>query len=80
MHLKSKKIILGIDPGTSILGFGVIKIENKKTELIELDVLMLKKISSHEERLKRIFDKTTSSKVYAEIIDSVATNTACKAA
>ena len=59
MNLKSKKIILGIDPGTSILGFGVIKIENKKTELIELDVLMLKKISSHEERLKRIFDKTS---------------------
>ena len=59
MHLKSKKIILGIDPGTSILGFGVIKIEDKKTELIELDVLMLKKISSHEERLKRIFDKTS---------------------
>ena len=40
--LSSEKIILGIDPGTTIMGFGLISVVNKKMELIQLDELMLK--------------------------------------
>ncbi len=59
MNPDSSKIILGIDPGTNILGFGLIKLEHKKIYLIELDVLLLNKIKDHDIRLKNIFDKTT---------------------
>ena len=41
---KSSKIILGIDPGTTIMGFGIIEVNNKKMKLIELNELKLTKI------------------------------------
>ena len=55
---KIDKIILGIDPGTTIMGFGLIKIINKKMELIEMEELKLIKIKDHYVRLKLIFEKT----------------------
>ena len=55
---KIDKIILGIDPGTTIMGFGLIKVINKKMELIEMDELKLIKIKDHYVRLKLIFQKT----------------------
>ena len=44
---KIDKIILGIDPGTTIMGFGLIKVINKKMELIEMEELKLIKIKDH---------------------------------
>ena len=58
-----QKIILGIDPGTTIMGFGLIKVENDKMELLQLNELTLKKYDDHYLRLKYIFERTT------EIID-----------
>ncbi len=55
---KIDKIILGIDPGTTIMGFGLIKVINKKMELIEMDELKLIKIKDYYVRLKLIFEKT----------------------
>ena len=55
---KIHKIILGIDPGTTIMGFGLIKVINKKMELIEMEELKLIKIKDHYVRLKLIFEKT----------------------
>ena len=56
--LSSEKIILGIDPGTTIMGFGLIKVVDKKMELIVLDELMLKKYDDHYLKLKLIFERT----------------------
>ena len=56
--MKKEKIILGIDPGTTIMCFGLIKIENNKMELIQLNELILKKHKDHYLRLKYIFDRT----------------------
>ncbi len=56
--MSSERIILGIDPGTTIMGFGLIKIVNKKMELICLDELMLKKYDDHYVKLKLIFERT----------------------
>ncbi len=53
-----EKIILGIDPGTTIMGFGLIKVENNKMELIQLNELILKKYKDHYLRLKYIFART----------------------
>jgi len=56
--LSSEKIILGIDPGTTIMGFGLIKVINKNMELIRMDELMLKKYDDHYLKLKLIFERT----------------------
>lgn len=58
--MKVDKIILGIDPGTSIMGFGLIHIKGNQTELITMDVLMLNKLPNHNMKLKRIFEKMLS--------------------
>ena len=39
----SDKIILGIDPGTTIMGFGLIKVKGKNMEFLQLNELQLKK-------------------------------------
>ncbi len=54
----AEKIILGIDPGTSVTGYGLIKVINKSMQLIVMDQLLLSKYDSHYLRLKKIFEKT----------------------
>ena len=56
--MQTDKIILGIDPGTTIMGYGLIHIKENKMELIQMGVLHLSKLSSHELKLKRIFERT----------------------
>jgi len=58
MALQAEKIILGIDPGTTIMGFGLIKVVNKKMELMQMDELILKKYKDHYTKLKLIFERT----------------------
>jgi crossover junction endodeoxyribonuclease RuvC len=53
-----ERIILGIDPGTTILGYGIIKCEGKKMELVALGVLHLDKIEDHHLKLQKIFERT----------------------
>ena len=54
------KIILGIDPGTVVMGYGLIGIEKKKAHLISLGIVKLNKLDDHSLRLKRIFERTTA--------------------
>ena len=54
----SEKIILGIDPGTTIMGFGLIKVKGKTMEFLQLNELQLKKYSDHYLKLKLIFERT----------------------
>ena len=56
--MKTDKIILGIDPGTTIMGYGIIHIKDNKMELIQMGVLHLSKLKSHEIKLKKIFERT----------------------
>ena len=56
--MSTEKIILGIDPGTTIMGFGLIKIVNKNMKLIRMDELILKKYDDHYLKLKLIFEHT----------------------
>ena len=58
--LSEEKIILGIDPGTTIMGFGVIKNKGSKLEMIMMDVLLLNKIKDPYLKLQKIFDKTSA--------------------
>ncbi len=52
------RIILGIDPGTNIMGYGLIHIKGNKMELIVMGVLRLEKVENHPLKLQRIFDRT----------------------
>jgi crossover junction endodeoxyribonuclease RuvC len=51
---------LGIDPGTTIMGFGIIKVVGKKMEFIQMNELLLKKYDNHYIKLKHIFERTIS--------------------
>ncbi|WP_232538737.1 crossover junction endodeoxyribonuclease RuvC [Chitinophaga tropicalis] len=48
------KIILGIDPGTLVMGYGLILVENSKASLLEMNVLKLSRHKDHYERLQLI--------------------------
>ncbi|MBS7332600.1 MAG: crossover junction endodeoxyribonuclease RuvC [Weeksellaceae bacterium] len=52
-----ERIILGIDPGTNVLGYGLIKVKGNKISLIALGELLLNKLPNQEMKLKRIFEK-----------------------
>lgn len=51
------QIILGIDPGTIVMGYGLISVNKNKVSLVEMGVLQLAKNKDHAERLELIFRK-----------------------
>ncbi len=57
MKKEHKQIILGIDPGTIVMGYGLIAIEASKLSLVEMGVLKLAQYKKHPERLSFIFKK-----------------------
>ena len=52
--------IIGIDPGTGILGFGVIEVVKGKMKLVDAGVITTPAHTPHEERLEDIFDSLTA--------------------
>ena len=56
--MSTDKIILGIDPGTNIMGYGLIHIKGEKMDLIQIGILHLSKLKTHELKLKQIFERT----------------------
>lgn len=54
---KWDRIILGIDPGTNVMGYGLLGIKNKKPQMIAMGVVRLSKFSSHYLRLSRIYSR-----------------------
>ena len=57
--LTKQKIILGIDPGTNILGYGVISIDSKGPHYVDMGVFDLRKIKDPFEKLANIFAGVT---------------------
>lgn len=53
-----EKIILGIDPGTTIMGYGLIRVVGKEPQLMSYGVLHLSKYSDHALKLQKIFGRT----------------------
>ncbi len=56
--MQTEKIILGIDPGTTIMGFGMLHVEQEEMRLLYLDEIHFEKLSDHSLKLKRIFERT----------------------
>lgn len=61
---KAEKIILGIDPGTNIMGYGLIKVIDGKAQMITMGVIDLRKFADGYLKLGHIFERVTG------IIDS----------
>lgn len=53
----TEKIILGIDPGSVIMGYGVIGVKGQKIRIVEMGVLKLGKYSDTSVRLSKIYDR-----------------------
>ena len=54
----AEKIILGIDPGTNILGYGIVRCCGKNDlKLVVLGVIELRKYGDHYLKLKTIYDR-----------------------
>ena len=49
---------MGIDPGTTIMGYGLIKVVGKEMIFMQLNELMLKKYNDPYTKLKLIFERT----------------------
>jgi crossover junction endodeoxyribonuclease RuvC len=52
-----EKIILGLDPGTNVMGYAVIMVQLSKVKLLQFGVIQLGKYGAHELKLKKIFDR-----------------------
>ena len=59
-----EKIILGIDPGTNLMGYGVLKVLDNKAQMITMGVIDLRKFSDAYMKLGHIYERVTG------IIDS----------
>jgi len=57
---QKERIILGIDPGTAVMGYGLVKETGSKIELISLGVIKMEGIDDHMLKLQRIFEKTVA--------------------
>lgn len=55
-----EKIIIGVDPGTNVMGYGILGINGNKLTPIVMGVITLNKFESHYLRLVRIFRRVTS--------------------
>ncbi|MBB3188364.1 crossover junction endodeoxyribonuclease RuvC [Microbacter margulisiae] len=54
------RIILGVDPGTTVMGYGLLRVTGQTPEMLTMGVIDLKKIRDHYAKLQRIFERTLS--------------------
>lgn len=57
---KYDKVIMGIDPGTNVMGYGVLGVKGKTPELVVMGVIKLNRMDDHYMRLRRIYDRVLS--------------------
>lgn len=55
--VRNEKIVLGLDPGTYITGYGLLQLEGTEVGLLRFGVIQTGKKLSHELRLKEIFEE-----------------------
>jgi len=56
--MEPNKIILGIDPGTNVMGYGIVELNGSSMKLIAAGVIELDKLIDHHLKLKKIFERT----------------------
>lgn len=58
--MKKERIILGIDPGTTVMGYGVLRVVGNKPEFLTMGVFDFKKIKDHYLTLQQVFSRTVA--------------------
>lgn len=58
-NIDNSNIILGIDPGTNLMGYGLIDVSGKKPRLLAMGVIRLSKFENHYQRLQHIYRRVT---------------------
>ncbi len=56
--MEINKTILGIDPGSNIMGYGVIKVVKSKVQIVAIGVIKTEGFSGHYQKLNHIFNRT----------------------
>lgn len=51
------KVIIGIDPGTNVMGYGILGVRARKPQMIALGVIQLSRLENHYMRLHRIYER-----------------------
>lgn len=54
---KCEKIILGVDPGTNLMGYGILKVTGNRAEMVAMGVIDLRKYGDPYLKLGKIFDR-----------------------
>lgn len=57
MEQIKEQIILGLDPGTNVMGYGIILCKGNQIKLLQFGVIHLDKYKQHELKLKKIFER-----------------------
>ena len=52
--MSDERVIIGIDPGTNVMGYGILGVNGKTPRLVAMGVIKLSKFDSHYLRLRRI--------------------------
>ena len=60
MTEKNKYRLLGIDPGTNVLGYGIVEVENRQMTLVALGVITMQHLDEQQLKLKKIFEGVQS--------------------
>ena len=55
----AERIIMGVDPGTNVMGYGLLKVKGNKAEMMAMGVIDMRKISDPYLRLGKIFERIT---------------------
>lgn len=54
-----ERVIMGIDPGTNVMGYGILGVRGGKPEVVVMGVIELSRFESHYKRLHRIFERVS---------------------
>jgi crossover junction endodeoxyribonuclease RuvC len=58
--MKINRTILGVDPGTTRMGYAIVRSENARLELIIMGIIELHKYKTHYEKLSKIYERVDS--------------------
>ena len=58
--MQNERIIIGIDPGTQVMGYGILKVVNNKPQMEAMGALKLNRYEDHYLRLAQIYQHIIS--------------------
>ncbi|MCB0520222.1 MAG: crossover junction endodeoxyribonuclease RuvC [Lewinellaceae bacterium] len=56
MAIKEKFRLLGVDPGSNVLGYAIIEVENKAIKLLDMGAINMRSFQEQQHKLKKIFE------------------------